>query len=49
MSDPLLAEGGIVIPHPGINGGVDLLPQVHDWSDPVTKIEIERIRPHYDD
>lgn len=49
MSDPLLAEDGIVIPHAGINGGVDLLPAVHDWSDPVTKIEIERVRPHYDE
>ena len=49
MSNPLLAEDGIVIPHAGINGGADLLPQVHEWSDPVTKIEIERIRPRYDD
>ena len=48
MSDPLLAEGGIVIPHAGIHGGVDLVPQVHDWSDPVAKIEIQRIRS-YDD
>ena len=48
MSNPLLAEDGIVIPHAGIIGGSDLLPQAHGWSDPVTKIEIERIR-HYDD
>ena len=49
MSNPMLAEDGIVIPHAGINGGVDLLPGVHNWSDPVTKIEIERVRPRYDD
>lgn len=49
MSNPLLAEDGIVIPHAGINGGVDLLPEVHNWSDPVAKIEIERVRPRYDD
>ena len=44
MSDPLLAEGGIIIPHVGIFGGVDLIPDVHLWSDPVAKIEIERMR-----
>lgn len=49
MSNPLLAEDGIVIPHAGINGGVDLFPEVHGWGDPVAKIEIERLRPHYDD
>ena len=49
MSNPLLAEDGIVIPHPGINGGADLLPEAHGWSDPVTKIEIERVRSNYDD
>jgi len=49
MSNPLLAEDGIVIPHAGINGGIDLVPEVHNWSDPVAKIEIERVRPHYDD
>jgi len=43
-SNPRLAEDGIVIPHVGINGGVDLYPQVHGWSDPVTKIVIERIK-----
>jgi hypothetical protein len=47
MSNPLLAEDGIVIPHPGINGGAHLLPEVHGWTDPVTKIEIERVRPRY--
>jgi hypothetical protein len=49
MSNPMLAEDGIVIPHVGINGGIDLFPEVHGWSDPVTKIEIERVRHRYDD
>lgn len=46
-TDPLLAEEGFVIPHVGIHGGADLQPQVHDWSDPVVKIVIERIRHGY--
>ncbi len=47
-SNPALAETGVVIPHAGIVGGVDLLPQVHNWADPVAKIEIERVH-HYGD
>lgn len=47
MSNPVLAEDGIVIPHAGINGGFDLVPEVHGWADPVVKIEIERMNPHY--
>ncbi len=43
-SDPMLAEGGIIIPHPGIAGGADLQPNVHNWSDPVARIVIERVR-----
>lgn len=48
MSNPLLAENGIIIPHVGINGGIDLFPEVHGWSDPVAKIEIERVRHNND-
>lgn len=44
MSNPMLAEDGIVIPHAGVHGGFDLTPEAHDWSDPVAKIEIKRIR-----
>ncbi|MEP6468227.1 MAG: spondin domain-containing protein [Chloroflexota bacterium] len=29
MSDPALAEGGVIHHHPGIEGGADLLPDVH--------------------
>ena len=49
MSDPLLAEDGIIIPHVGIIGGVDLLPEVHGWSNPVAKIVIERLTDMDDD
>jgi len=47
MSNPVLAEKGIVIPHAGINGGIDLFPEVHGWGDPVIKIEIERSNARY--
>jgi hypothetical protein len=43
MTDPALAEEGIIIPHPGILGGVDLVQDVHGWTDPVAKIVIERV------
>lgn len=49
MSNPNLAEDGIIIPHVGINGGIDLFPEVHGWSDPVAKIVIERVRHRDDD
>jgi hypothetical protein len=48
MTDPMLAEDGVIIPHVGIIGGIDLFPEVHGWSDPVAKIEIERVRHYYD-
>jgi len=47
-TNPALAEDGIIIPHVGIIGGIDLFPEVHGWSDPVAMIEIERVR-HYGD
>jgi len=43
-TNPDLAEDGIIIPHVGIIGGVDLLPDVHGWGVPVAKIEIERMK-----
>ena len=42
-SDPSLAENGVIIPHPGVFGGADLIPKVHAWNDPVAKIEIHRM------
>jgi hypothetical protein len=43
-SNPELAEDGVIIPHPGIMGGEDLLSDVHGWQNPAVKIEIERTR-----
>ena len=42
-SDPTLAEGGVIHVHPGIAGGVDLVPAVHGWTDPVAEVEIVRV------
>ena len=42
MSDPALAEGGVVSSHPGIAGVADLLPGLHGWTDPVATVVIER-------
>lgn len=43
MSNPLLAENGVIRHHPGIQGGVDLVPAIHGWTDPVGKITIRRV------
>jgi hypothetical protein len=43
MSNPALAEGGVIRHHPGIQGGVDLDPSIHGWSDPVARVEIRRV------
>lgn len=42
MSDPLLAEGGVIASHPGIDGVADLLPGLHGWTDPVATVVITR-------
>jgi hypothetical protein len=42
-SDPDLAEDGVVHPHTGVEGGEDLVPEVHDWEDPVGRITITRV------
>jgi hypothetical protein len=42
-SDPDLAEGGVIHHHPGIEGGADLLPEVHGWTDPITLVTITRV------
>lgn len=41
-SDPLLAEGGVITRHIGVLGGVDLLPEIHGWTDPVAEVVITR-------
>jgi len=43
MSNPDLAENGRILPHRGITGGNDLDRELHGWSNPTAKIEIERI------
>jgi hypothetical protein len=43
MSNPDLAEHGVVKPHRGIKGVADLVPAVHGWRGPVSKIEVTRI------
>ncbi|MCI0437764.1 MAG: spondin domain-containing protein [Chloroflexi bacterium] len=42
-SNPALAEGGVIMHHPGIQGGEDLDPAIHGWTDPVALIVVERI------
>jgi hypothetical protein len=43
MSDPALAENGVIRHHPGVSGGVDLLAGLHGWMNPVARITIRRI------
>jgi hypothetical protein len=42
VSDPALAEGGVISPHAGIQGGADLVPEIHGWTDPVAQITVTR-------
>ena len=44
MSNPALAENGVITHHPNVMGGNDLVPAVHGWDDPVAKVRIRRIR-----
>jgi hypothetical protein len=41
-SNPALAEGGVISHHAGIQGGSDLKPALHGWTDPVARITVER-------
>lgn len=43
VSNPALAEGGVISHHPGIQGGADLDPSIHGWTDPVAQITVKRI------
>jgi hypothetical protein len=43
-TDPALAEGGVIHPHQGVQGGVDLDPGLHGWTDPVVRVEITRVQ-----
>jgi hypothetical protein len=42
VSNPALAEGGVIGHHGGILGVDDLVPSIHGWTDPVARIEVER-------
>ena len=42
VSDPALAEGGVIRRHHGIKGVDDLSPAIHGWTDPVARIRVER-------
>jgi len=45
MSNPALAEGGVIHHHAGILGGEDLVPAIHGWDvdEPVAEITVERV------
>jgi hypothetical protein len=43
VSDPAIAEGGVIAHHAGIVGGSDLVPEVHGWTNPVASIAVTRI------
>ncbi len=43
-TNPALAEGGVIHPHQGVVGGVDLDPDIHGWTDPVVRVEITRVQ-----
>jgi hypothetical protein len=41
VSNPALAEGGVIAHHAGIQSGVgDLSPSVHGWTSPVAKVKV---------
>lgn len=42
MSDPELAQGGVVRNHHGIRGIGDLDPAVYDWNGPVVRVTVTR-------
>jgi len=44
VTNPALAEDGVISHHPGIIGGEDLLVDVHGWDNPVVKIEIVQMK-----
>jgi hypothetical protein len=43
MSDPELAEDGVIHQHAGITGVADLTVDAHGWTDPVAAIEVTRL------
>lgn len=43
MSNPALAENGVVSHHAGIQGIADLTQAIHGWTDPVALVIVERV------
>ncbi|ELZ78315.1 hypothetical protein C455_11548 [Haloferax larsenii JCM 13917] len=43
MSNPDLAEDGVITPHSGIVGDGDLDPAIYGWDDPAALVQVERI------
>ncbi|MDX1396495.1 MAG: spondin domain-containing protein [Gemmatimonadota bacterium] len=43
MSDPALAENGVIHHHPGIAGTAGLQPGLHGWTNPVAMVAVTRI------
>ena len=44
VTNPAIAEDGVISHHLGIIGGDDLLEEVHGWENPVVKIDIVRMK-----
>ena len=44
MSNPALAEDGVIHKHDGISGTADLDADIHGWSNPVASVEVTRSR-----
>jgi hypothetical protein len=44
MSNPAIATDGVIEVHQGVVGGGDLVPEVHDWIDPVAQVVVTAIR-----
>ena len=40
MTNPALAENGVIHMHAGIQGGSDLTPAIHGWTNPVATVSI---------
>ena len=43
VSDPTLAENGVIRHHPGVAGIADLDPALHGWTDPAARVEVTRV------
>ena len=42
--DSRTAQGGVIMLHPGIQGGAALVPGSHGWTEPVARVTIRRVR-----